>query len=318
MNIEFWKTCSKVVKISEPFVRVLRMVDSEDTPAMGFLHDSIIKVKDAVSNVFNRRKRDYEPYMKIINSRLDKHFKKNIHIMGYWLNPAIQYSEDMSKDPRIHSCVLDIIENVAGYNQTLQDKFMKEKQTFQEALDSIIITYMHVIYLVEWWRNFVCATPNLQKLAIRILSQTCSSSGCERNCGVFEHIHSKKRNILEHQRLNDLVYVHYNLRLKTRNMTKKTFYDPIDFDVIDLTEDLVVDDDPDQINVDELEAIASDLCCLTDEDNGTAAGAWNELDGNDDMELGNDRMFELHDLIDVSYQDVGFEDNHFNLNDPPR
>ncbi|XP_026440234.1 uncharacterized protein LOC113339047 isoform X2 [Papaver somniferum] len=134
MNIEFWKTCSKVVKISEPFVRVLRMVDSEDTPAMGFLYDNIIKVKDDVSNVFNRRKRDYEPYMKIINSRLDKHFKKNIHIMGYWLNPAIQYSEDMSKDPRIHSCVLDIIENVAGYNQTLQDKFMKEKQTFQEAM----------------------------------------------------------------------------------------------------------------------------------------------------------------------------------------
>ncbi|KAI3860363.1 hypothetical protein MKX03_007119, partial [Papaver bracteatum] len=132
MNIEFWKTCSKVVKISEPFVRVLRMVDSEDKPAMGFLYDRIIKVKDAVSNVFNGKKRDYEPYMKIINSRLDKHFKKNIHIMGYWLNPAIQYSEDMSKDPRIHSCVLDIIENVAGYNQTLQDKFMKEKQTFQE------------------------------------------------------------------------------------------------------------------------------------------------------------------------------------------
>ncbi|XP_026451616.1 uncharacterized protein LOC113351923 [Papaver somniferum] len=110
-------TCSKVVKISEPFVLVLRMVDSEDKPAMGFLYDSIIK-----------------------------------------------YSEDMSKDPRIHSCVLDDIEIVAGYNQTLKDKFMKEKQTFQEATDWIIIIYMHVIYL--WWRNFGCATPNLQKLAI--------------------------------------------------------------------------------------------------------------------------------------------------------
>ncbi|XP_026453534.1 uncharacterized protein LOC113354413 isoform X2 [Papaver somniferum] len=33
----------------------------------------------------------------------------------------------------------------------------------------------------------------------------------------------------------------------------------LDFDAIDLTEDLVVDDDPDQINVDELEAIATDV-----------------------------------------------------------
>ncbi|KAI3909131.1 hypothetical protein MKW92_042774, partial [Papaver armeniacum] len=31
------------------------------------------------------------------------------------------------------------------------------------------------------------------------------------------------------------------------------------FDAIDLTEDLVVDDDPDQINFDELEAIATDV-----------------------------------------------------------
>ncbi|KAI3860362.1 hypothetical protein MKX03_007118, partial [Papaver bracteatum] len=43
------------------------------------------------------------------------------------------------------------------------------------------------------------------------------------------------------------------------NKTKKTFYDPIDFDAIDLTEDLVVDDDPDQINIDDLEAIDTDI-----------------------------------------------------------
>lgn len=38
--------------------------------------------------------------------------------------------------------------------------------------------------------------PLLQKLAVRILSQTCSSSGCERNWSVFEKIHNKKRNRL--------------------------------------------------------------------------------------------------------------------------
>ena len=31
---------------------------------------------------------------------------------------------------------------------------------------------------------------------------------------MFELIHTKKMNILEHQRLNDLVYIRYNLRLK--------------------------------------------------------------------------------------------------------
>jgi hypothetical protein len=53
----------------------------------------------------------------------------------------------------------------------------------------------------------------LQKLALRVLSQTCSASGCERSWSFFEQVHSKKGNRLEHQRLNDIVYVHCNLRL---------------------------------------------------------------------------------------------------------
>ncbi|KAH1221935.1 hypothetical protein GmHk_12G035237 [Glycine max] len=36
-------------------------------------------------------------------------------------------------------------------------------------------------------------------------SQTCSASGYERNWSIFEHIHSKRRNRLEHQKLDDLV-----------------------------------------------------------------------------------------------------------------
>ena len=35
---------------------------------------------------------------------------------------------------------------------------------------------------------------------------------------MFEHIHSKRRNRLTVQRLNDLVFVHYNLRLRIRQI----------------------------------------------------------------------------------------------------
>lgn len=68
----------------------------------------------------------------------------------------------------------------------------------------------------EWWRYFGGSTPNVKKLAIQLLSQTSSSSGCERNWNVFERIHSKNRNRMEHKRLNDLVFIHYNFRLKNR------------------------------------------------------------------------------------------------------
>ncbi|CAN1749287.1 hypothetical protein LINPERHAP1_LOCUS3655 [Linum perenne] len=36
-------------------------------------------------------------------------------------------------------------------------------------------------------------TPLIQNIAIRLLSQTASSSGCERNLSVFERIYKEKK-----------------------------------------------------------------------------------------------------------------------------
>ncbi|KAH1233221.1 DNA gyrase subunit A, chloroplastic/mitochondrial [Glycine max] len=49
----------------------------------------------------------------------------------------------------------------------------------------------------EWWKLYGVKTPHLQTIVIKVLSLTCSSSGCERNWSTFEHIHSKKRNHFE-------------------------------------------------------------------------------------------------------------------------
>ena len=67
-------------------------------------------------------------------------------------------------------------------------------------------------------------------MAIRVLSLTCSATGCERNWSTFQHIHSKKRNRLEVQRLNALVFVKYNLTLELRQKKREEngdTYDPI-------------------------------------------------------------------------------------------
>jgi hypothetical protein len=55
----------------------------------------------------------------------------------------------------------------------------------------------HLFIVDVWWENYGRRVPKLQKLVIRVLIQTCSSSGCKCNCNVFEKIYSKKRNMLE-------------------------------------------------------------------------------------------------------------------------
>ncbi|MCL7040442.1 hypothetical protein MKW94_015590 [Papaver nudicaule] len=81
-----------------------------------------------------------------------------------------------------------------------------------------------------WWKSYGDSAPDLQRVAIRILSATCSATGCERNWSTFEQVHTKRRNRLSQQRLNALVYVKYNLQLNERFIKRKEggdSYDPI-------------------------------------------------------------------------------------------
>lgn len=152
--------------------------------------------------------------------------------------------------------VLDVIETKATCSKT---KLLDEARLFRDQLESfgreLATITSKITQPDEWWRLFGHSAPNLQKLAIRILSQTSSSSGCERNWSVFERIHTKKRNRLEHQRFNDLVYIHYNLRLKNRHFNNMENYDPVDIESIDKTEFWIVEDEeePPFLDFDELE-----------------------------------------------------------------
>jgi hypothetical protein len=108
-----------------------------------------------------------------------------------------------------------------------------------------------MFFAANWWESFGSHCPQLQKLAIRVLSQTCSASGCERNWSVFERIHTKKRNRLEQKRLNDLVFVQYNLRLRRNQLlNKRPDTDPIVLDDVDPTSDWVVETHPPEFDDD--------------------------------------------------------------------
>ena len=98
-------------------------------------------------------------------------------------------------------------------------------------------------FAAEWWVHFGGSAKNLKVLAVKILSQTVSSSGCERNWSTFGLIHSKQRNRLKQKRLNDLVYVHYNLRLRLKCIQEEVelkYPDPTASSYIDEDEDPMI------------------------------------------------------------------------------
>lgn len=65
-----------------------------------------------------------------------------------------------------------------------------------------------------WWSLYGGESPELRKLAIRILSQTCSTAARYKlRRALSEQLYAKGRNCIEQQKFADMEFVHNNLSL---------------------------------------------------------------------------------------------------------
>ncbi|KAL4561520.1 hypothetical protein LXL04_033687 [Taraxacum kok-saghyz] len=294
LNETFWKNCLIMVKVMTPLLRLLRLCDTDEKPALGYVYEGMHRARKGVKELFKKKKELYKPYTNIIDRRWDRMLRKSIHCAAYWLNPNFQFNrESFCSKSEVVSGVLEMVEKfslgVGHFDLTMMlGKFREAVGTFGRASAIASRTTMRPD---EWWRLFGGDVPMLQKFAIRILSQTASSSGCERNWSVFERIHTKKRNRLEHQRLNDLVFVHYNLRLQNRLKVDKRSYDPIDYECIDKTDFWVVEEEP------EGEFDYNDIENMLDEQEQEPASQTQENE-NHDVSQANEVDSEFHLLSD--------------------
>jgi hypothetical protein len=87
LNSIFWEECASIVRMTEPLVRVLRIVDSDDRPAMGYLYEAIHSAKEEMLRGFQRKRTKVQPFLDIINTRWDGQLYKKLYATGFWLNP---------------------------------------------------------------------------------------------------------------------------------------------------------------------------------------------------------------------------------------
>ncbi|KAL7191361.1 hypothetical protein ACSBR2_023438 [Camellia fascicularis] len=68
---------------------------------------------------------------------------------------------------------------------------------------------------LSWWHMYGGAALELFSLAVKVLSQSVNTCG-ERCWSTYSYIHNVKRNKLNVDRAEKLIFVHYNHRLLTR------------------------------------------------------------------------------------------------------
>lgn len=91
--------------------------------------------------------------------------------------------------------------------------FVSNKGVFsqpQAVIDRATMTAL------SWWHLYGGVAPELFSLALKVLSQSVNTSCAERCWSTYSYIHTVKRNKLNVDRAEKLVFVHYNHRLLSR------------------------------------------------------------------------------------------------------
>ncbi|KAK3005516.1 hypothetical protein RJ639_017194 [Escallonia herrerae] len=246
----FWSLSECTLKVADPLLNVLQLTDNEERPSIGYIYDAMQKAKEYAMVAFNNEESDYLPYLNIIDRIWVEELHSPLHAAGWYLNPSIFYKPGFSTSKVIQKGLLDCIETLEP-NLTSQVLITSHIKSYEDAVGDfgrpVALRGRESLAPASWWSLYAADYPDLQRLAVRVLSQTCSVIRCERNWSMFERIHAKKRNRLEHQRLNDLIFVHCSLRLRERREASKghrvrLVYDPtcveaLDADVCDWVRD---------------------------------------------------------------------------------
>ena len=76
----------EIVKIVEPLVKVLRLVDGKKL-AMGYIYELMDQAKEQIRAANKDRVTKYGPIWDIIDRRWNNQLHRPIHATGYFLNP---------------------------------------------------------------------------------------------------------------------------------------------------------------------------------------------------------------------------------------
>ncbi|KAM3299564.1 hypothetical protein ACQJBY_040854 [Aegilops geniculata] len=90
----FWPNVATCLKAALPIIKVLRLVDSDEKPAMPFIYDEMDRAKDKIKQNFNNVKKSYTPIFNIIDERWRTQLHRPLHAAAYYLNPQCHYSDN--------------------------------------------------------------------------------------------------------------------------------------------------------------------------------------------------------------------------------
>ncbi|XP_030958977.1 uncharacterized protein LOC115980924 [Quercus lobata] len=215
-----------------PIYDMLRVADT-DKPCLHLVYemwDSMIeKVKAAIYWHEGLEDDEYSSFWSVVYDMLINRWTKNctpLHCLSHSLNPKYYSIEWLLENPKCISPHRDqeiSMERSKCLDRYFEDKSKLKVVKFEFAAFSggrfpspDALTDRWDLLPLVWWQYHGFAFPTLESLTFKLLGQPCSSSCAERNWSTYKFIYSLKRNKMALACIEDLVYMHSNLRLLSR------------------------------------------------------------------------------------------------------
>ncbi|KAL0399788.1 UNVERIFIED_CONTAM: hypothetical protein Sradi_2322100 [Sesamum radiatum] len=113
--------------VAGPLVKVLRLVDGEKKPPMGYIYEAMDRAKEAIAASFSKKNID------IIDARWDIQLHRPLYAAGYYLNPEFYYSNpSVEQDKEVMGGLFKCIERLIP-DGDMQDKLIEELAFYKKA-----------------------------------------------------------------------------------------------------------------------------------------------------------------------------------------
>jgi hypothetical protein len=117
----FWRDVKLTLSVFQPLVKVLRLVDGDVKPSMGFVYGELLKAKREIKEAFGNIESRFKEVIAVIDKKMNGRLDSPLHLTAYLLNPHYSYSKpSIFDEPKITEGFIACVEKFYYHDEDLQ------------------------------------------------------------------------------------------------------------------------------------------------------------------------------------------------------
>jgi hypothetical protein len=136
MDANFWKGVTLCLKVFEPLVSLLRLVDGDAKPSLAWLYGEMLKAKTKIKEAFGNNEKNYRETIAIIDKKLKGRLDSPLHKTAYLLNPHYTYAnKDIFDDSSMTVALMKCAEQYFGEDEISAKKMINDEWLLYENME---------------------------------------------------------------------------------------------------------------------------------------------------------------------------------------